>query len=789
MYRMLKYRLLPALLLLFAAGCTREFPGIESPDPAAGELPVVFDLSWSELPGTRAFGEEENVRTKFRNGDVIHILGTFKTRALQENGNYVEGEMTRYGILQYDGKNWRAAPEDENSALRWPSIAVSGTFVAYCISGSNGILTLDNPSATYLLSEVTPATDPLKAVSANDIDYGHAVKLSFAHLCTHLTLLDLEPMVAEAYWFYRPDASATFNNAFRIVLKEDAQKRLSLDFEFLRQPDTSYNGLVYIASDVERIYVGDDSDPLQQEKVISKAGYFLEPGRYDTFSLCYPTIAPATIEYLKYDYNKVPEEAGGSGKPNNEPDLKANTTYTLTITKAPGVTVVNPPAADGWDETGSYKDVDVEDFLKAVNEGRAYENKDGEAILEKTANGTRLLCNVDFKNFHYDQFRDESFFPNIPEGREFDGDHHYIENLVCPLFRYNYGTIRNIGIQHVEIEATSYEIEYEADGADMSRHGSLCMWNRTNAVIQNVRAADVKMTVTVESKIESGQDNSETHNIGGLIGSNTGKVSEVALSGEFAITVQGGEGDAHDVNASVLIGGVAGQNVGSISDVSPLTNDLSIRITNTCFSEFGAYSVGGVVGESSGDLAGVILSNVTVDGSRSVGTVSYMGGIAGKLEVVEGTATVEDCIVGGSVTAGITKRYGALTSGSYIGGLAGVDLQVAVTGCRGTVAVTGSAEAYEQVIYATGGAFGRIRENTGNNYEFKDLIAYGSVLAAPVAASTVDPASLTSYTGNFAGIVPVGEDNWNFAERVIYVYRFAGIPDVGIAMNSDNQAN
>lgn len=763
----------------FFMGCSEDLY-FDEPQDFYGELPIEFEFVLPAFPATR--GIDGDCKTSFTGGDVIHIFGTFKTRELQESGDYIDGELSRYGALKYNGstRKWEAL---EGSKLTWPSVAVEGTFKAYYVSNSNGLLTDATETEIFFLSDVTPLSDPLKAESESYIGYGHAVRLNFNHICAYLTLIDLEPQVSNYYWFKR-DGVDNFNNAFKLVLKKDANGNpQSLDVEFCRvASDENFEDLIYIAADA--IAITDDNG-----KKIAKANYFLEPGYYDTFSLCYP--AGTTIyDYLKYDYSKIPDNSGGENVENNVPHLEGGTAYTLTITKSPGVTINSPSSGEGWHDGPPYYKVDVEAFLKAIYNKTDYiykykdENSEDEevTILEATADGVKLLCNVDFDNFKYSNFKDKTFVPNILEGVVFDGDYHYIINLASSLFRYNYGTIKNVGINDIDIETTSYEDEdYENHDKDMSRHGALCMWNRTNAIINNVRVTNVNMKVFVRSEIEAGVDGSETHNIGCVIGSNTGKVNEVALAGNFTLTVTGEEG-GKPVNSSVLIGGVVGQNAaeGNIYDVSPLGSDLKIEIINTCKGYIGSYSVGGVVGESTGNITGVILSDVTIDGTQSKGVTSYIGGVAGQLAVSESSASmasVSSCVVSGSIKAGITVPYGSITSGSYIGGIIGADLDVPVLDCRAAVSVYNYTPANEGVIYATGGVFGRIRSE---NTLAENIIAYGSALSGPNAVEK------NQYVGNFAGIVYKGKIWEDYARHNILIRTFGNYEPIGGALDSNN---
>lgn len=774
------------LLLPLLAGCTDDLPADRPSADAGNELPIEFDFSMPAA--TRGF--DGDVKRAFTNGDVIHIIGTFQTKELQENGEYTDGMVKRYGAMSYNGKQWNPLA---GSKLTWPSVAVNGTFEAYYIYGSNGVLTGATEPQPVFLADVKPETgDPMHAESEENIVYGHAVGLEFKHLCAYLTLVDLEPQVATSYWFRRKN-DATLNNAFKFYLQHDAEGDPEFVFDFCAEPSDpkEFPDLIYISADAVAQTIFDENGEV---RTITKASYFLEPAYYETFSLCYPAAAPKVYDYLEYDYNNIPENSGGVDKENNKPLLEAGTTYTLTITKSPGVTINSPSSGEGWHDETPYYDVDVEEFLKSIADKRAYEvtveDEDGTTrtvkILETTAEGTKLLENVDFKKFQYFdygsqrwKFKDENFVPNISGGNVFDGDYHYIMNLASPLFRYNYGTIKNVGIRHISIEATTYEDEenYDDRDKDMSRLGALCMWNRHNAVISNVRVTSVDMKVKVWSQIATDSDGSETHNIGCVVGSNTGSISEVALSGAFRLDVSG-----TNTNSSVLIGGLLGQNAaeGTVYDVTPLDGDFEIGITNSCTGDIGSYSVGGVVGESTGTISGVILSDVAIDGTRSSGVTSYMGGIAGQLAASEEVSTptyVESCVIGGSIRAGTTKRFEQITSGSYIGSIAGADYNVAVTDCRTVVSVYGSTTENNDVIYATGGGFGRIRD--ASSYNFENLIIYGTELKGP------DSPDNMRFTGNFAGIVPL-EQTWDYYADKNILLRSWVSENIGGNLDSSN---
>lgn len=752
-----------------------------------GELPVKFNFQWPGISSTRGF-DDVNVKTKFVDGDVIHVVGTFKTKALMTDGTYEDGETARYGALKYNGetRQWEAVAGNE---LTWPSISTAGSFYAYYISGSNGLFTDYDSPLTVNLSTVTAMTDPLMASPTGYMVYGHAVNLQFNHLCSYLTLENMEPNVASNYFLTTETVkeseageSNEFHNAFSLTLiKNDGSDNPllkdtpELKFQFEKESDPAFNNLVYISGNTTLFTSQGDEG---EEKSVTKVGYFLEPGYYDEFRLLYPATAPETYEYLTYNYNDIPTNVGGVEYENTPPQLEAGTTYTLNITRSPGVTIVNPPSADGWDDEGVSVVVDPELFLEAVRNGTEYRNDDGTLILEQTADGTKLLYNVDFGNFSYERFMGLNFLPDLLEGKVLDGDHHYISNLGSPFLRNNYGTIRNLGLKNVRFNGISQEYGLSSDEIDniknRSRHGALCMWNRSNAVVSNVKIENVDITVTVQyDNLDS--DGNEVHNIGCVVGSNTGVINELSLGGLYKLTVEGSDVQ----NAEVLIGGIIGQNAGNgtLYDVSLSDDDFSLSIVNNCRGDLGLYAVGGIVGKSSGYISGVIMSEVDIDCTGSYGVDSYLGGMAGQLDVSENsTGYIRSCIIGGSVSAGITRASGSILGQSYIGGMVGYDTNVEVSDCRASVSVIGSTSVSENVIYATGGAMGRIQKPA----IFQNLIAYGPKLQAPPGSQN----SGANYVGNFAGIA-AADQSWDvdYAPNNIILHSFNNLPNIGAFIN------
>ena len=785
---------LTVVAAMLAACATDDMSGADRDVCEGGdEMPVAFDIS---LPATRAI---ENPKTKFTNGDVIHIQGTFLVKL---DGQTELQERIRYGAMQFDGKKW--TPLD-GSDLKWPNTAQTGTFKAYFISGSTGVLYHEideekgedhSRTRTYLLSKITPDgknsdqdeswSDPLMAENNGKdnagVEYGYAVALNFQHICAYLTLEELEPAVSDNYWFSTPESNEPLQNAFYLSLTENFE----LEFNKVSIPEAGYTvdnkadgAQLYCisgkANSVERTVTvggGDGSEGETKTETITVANYFVFPGDYSKFVLSYPTSIPtigsdgtvvqygSTQSYMSYDYYKIPEDVGGAK--NIKPKLEAGRTYVLNVTKSPGTTITIPPDGEGWDESDDYTVVDPKTFFEHVTNGWQYE-KDGTLILEEVTGGTRLRRNVDFKGeFGYWK----TFQPNLPSGRTFDGDYHYIRNAGGQLFHFNDGTIKNLGVKNIKVDFETFETEGENKDNDMSRLGALCMFNHPTGIIENIRMENV----TVKAHILTVDDDSpEAHNIGCILGSNTGRMSQVALSGTLMLTVDK-SGDS-SMDASVNIGGIVGQNAARIEDVSSLDDALKVVIYNNCNGPKAAFYVGGIAGQNIGYIDSVILTDVTVDGSGSSGNGSYMGGMVGESKVSTNNdeeypnARLSSCIIGGTVRPGTVIHTTNADSGMYTGGIAGALQGVPVDDCKLAVSVVVPTDTQENVTYATGGAFGRIRIPTS----VTKIFAYGSALSGPA-----------EYIGNFAGIVPEGE-TWETAyrDKNNIVRSFSSIENIG----------
>lgn len=707
--------LVPVFTLLISCSDETEFSRHENPDFSG--LPIDFEITYPEGISTR---DVENPKTNFSEGDVIHISAEF----FDENGEKItSSRYLYYGAMKLTNGKWR--PVDEALALQWPFEAYSGNFTTYYIcDGKGDVVTAslgDDTELTVDLADVQNDKDPLKA-SQDNVDYGHAVKLSFRHLCTHLTFTELDYGVTNEYWLVLP--SRSLNNAFNFKKSADG----NLSFNFISKGDDDFNGLVYINRKFSFMEEGDRI----------KVGYFLEPGDYSKVEL------RAT--------NNHPYLSWTSSQTNS---LEGNHTYTVNVQQSSGIVITEDTEVEWEDDLPII--VDPEEFLQAIAEQKDYYDEDGNLILRAVENGMILLHCVSFDRKDKEYY--ESFFADNPAGKIFDGNYHYISDLQFPLFRYNYGTIQNLGIKDLEAEVVSVKTSGTADENDFSdynRQGALCRWNMVGAIIHNVNMENISMTVKIKNEVSE-----ETHNAGLVTGVNSGSISSVFTKGNFNLTVCNADG--YSTFSTVIAGGLVGQNVGTVNDISPLENESNrINVRNECSGNGATLIMGGAVGSSAGMIDHVIVPDVNVYSSEgSSVAIGYVGGLAGDLRSsIDAPSTVTDCMVGGEISACILNTYGEIKSYLYTGGLAGAVMNFSVLNCRSVCNISGAKSALSNVTYACGGAFGRII----SSLKIADLTVYGPILTG------------AKNVGCFAGIVPANaswettyEPNNNFIRKFDYI--------------------
>lgn len=736
-------------------------------------LPVDLEIVMSDALLTRGDIYEDS-KKKFETNELVHISAVYTCENIKKPGETYQ--ETQYGVYKYGGRNsWTAM--NNALALAWPPTAISADFTAYYIYGSTGELTAQTMDP-ILLSEYEYDKVPLCA-HANNIEYGHTIRLEMSHIFSFFTITDLSSGITDELFFTIPQDNpdyATLNNAFSIEYDPENHEIREV---FSRVPsdvykDGSDNGLVFIEGHGD-LYENNDGT------VMTKVSYFLEPGVYRKFSLMYPRTRDEAATYFIYDRD-LTQIVGDEG-------FVANGVYEFSVLKSLGVTIIQEPN-DGWDDTSEpWVLADVEAFLKAANSGSAYSEYDEETeqdvqILESTVEGTRLVRNVDFQYFYYDKFAPKNGVPEFTPDltNTFEGNYHYIFHTACPLFANNNGIIKNLGLRDVKTQSplVSNENFTTSWGGNMdtSYNGAIARVNY--GTISNMRVINVDMEIYIQTS-DPEEPTQEAHNSSLLVGSNRSNIFDIRTAGTFKLKVMNAPDET--IMPQVITGGVAGQNLGTISRIAPIDDEdfsdskyiPSYTLYNECVGENGVYMIGGVAGNNTGNIYDIQMSNITVDATSSQGVEARIGGLIGNIAVSNANpAQISGCTVRGSVKAGVTKPITNNNGLSYTGGLAGSsNIQVYVSNCSASFSVAGApTSSYNSLItYGTGGAFGRIEKTLGAiEGSIQTLAAFGSSLSGLV------------YVGNFAGIVPTGYDWSHWQNLGVTVKQNQGVNNIGTEM-------
>jgi filamentous hemagglutinin family protein len=177
--------------------------------------------------------------------------------------------------------------------------------------------------------------------------------------------------------------------------------------------------------------------------------------------------------------------------------------------------------------------------------------------------------------------------------------------------------------------------------------------------------------------------------VGGLVGDNVGTINTVSagtgtVAGTYYVgglvgendptgTISAGTTSGASVSGSIMIGGLVGQNLGTVNGNSSSTETVS-----------GLADIGGLAGYSSGAIASSTTSGATISSTGG----SYVGGLvgynAGSIAHTSSSDIVDNGVQGfgtgglvgynqSSGTIGSSTETGAVTGGSYMGGLVGAN--------------------------------------------------------------------------------------------------------------------
>lgn len=838
MSRKNKYSLFFSLLTVFAilsGGCADDhlFDDTAGWRPNRGDQPLELICEMPELVGTRSM---VNPKINFSESDVIHVEGCFKMK--DSDGNDLD-DLYLYGAFSYDGttKKWISLSDDENdeviNRIYWPNNAVSGKFKAYYVSQKKGSMDMLTPGTGYdpvsfsnlggnpYAEDVkdTYDKDPLMA-EIEAVPYGHTIRLQFKHALSYLTITELPAGVHENFWFEREISPSiqdpNFNNAYRLVLSAD--KKLSL--EYLRIKDPAYNDAVYVEG------ITEDLKSENGQVIKSQVGFFLEPGRYSCFVLKYPE-GDVVRRYFSFTSSNNGKETPDD--PSNV--MEMNNKYIFDVTRSAGIEIELDDNSNQWDESDDIErltPVEVEEFLYAISKGEEYTTHEGVKVLSKTGTGSMLVKNVSFEYFPYtilskfpDKYQAELntpyFTPNVPNGQVFEGNHKFIWNMGAPLFRYNSGTVRNLGIRNAKMNVITdenYTVEgIENETFDISRQGAICGQN--SGILQTIRLWDVDIMAGVSAAQTYDSDGypealGETHLIGLLAGSiaDSGIIQEVYMQGNFNLTVDNyyapqDPGDDNDDNdepgngdpgttepdpenyftPAVNCGGLVGGNTNLLQNVSAWEGTPEITINFRCYGSTGAYYLGGITGiNSGGTITNINLKSIIIRAINSFGNNLYLGGLVGQMNAGQtNSGYISACMVNGSVYAGITKEYGTFESYSFTGGMVGeISTNVSMFNCRAVVDVYGPQQGTDgvnidpKVAYGVGGIFGNIAESIQGRGEISDLTFNGSTIRVNTTYDNIKG-------GKFAGYAPNGQNAWddNYSNKYIDLPGSINLPEIG----------
>ncbi|MCH5237724.1 MAG: S-layer family protein [Muribaculaceae bacterium] len=717
--------------LVLTVSCSDDIKLPEKPDNfghSEETCLVEFEAFLPEDLNTRMV---DNPKTSFSTDEIIHVEASFF--GVREKDDE-DGENDEDIILEKCYKTYKKSSSgkwesNDNADFKWPPKAKKGKFRAYFVKGFQQMLLPGDLDKVLRLSDVDGQSDPLYA-ETEFVSWGHKVNLYFTHLCSHITFTNMEPDISDYFWLVNKKISddnsgAEIKNKFllRVVNNEiddpenPSQKITlqTLEGEFVAEKDEIFNDLSYIQHPSRNLL--DDSG----RKIGSEVSFFIAPGDYSDIELRTINNYP----YLSYQ-SKLTK------------DLQPNVSYEIDIKKDKGITIIEKE--ENWDDDkDAVYDVVPDEFLQSIVKGKEYVitvTEDGETrdktIIQPTVNGVLLCYNVSFGGS-----KDYGFY-DIPEGWTFDGGNHFISDLATNLFATNFGTIQHLGLKNVN--CTDIELTYTHKDEYYNRWGVLCEINK--GTVKNVRIDDANISF----KIGKGGDNSGyVFNVGSFIGSSTGIVSDLTYG---TLNISTNENTV--VNSKVIIGGLIGQNLGAISDVTPLSNTSSITITNTLKGDLATFYIGGAVGNSGTNIAGLSLINVNVNSSEAKGLVGRIGGIVGRCRSTTG-ASLSFCTVQGTVKGITVTPYENFPASSYTGGITGYVSNFTINDCRSicNVEIAKNVPLIGERTYATGGGFGRIitKESViSGNY------ILGDSLSGPVSSSESEYA----YIGNFAGIVPAG---------------------------------
>ena len=299
-------------------------------------------------------------------------------------------------------------------------------------------------------------------------------------------------------------------------------------------------------------------------------------------------------------------------------------------------------------------------FASNVREGTTYEGKTVKLGLNLDFNSNKSYVEplrTDYEEYGYDGelktlLTSEEGFKAIGSTQEksfygtFDGNYHKIYNLYIGvleydrigLFRYCYGTIRNLGLENIKYI--------------------------TNTVVENVVhgggiTGQITSTGNVENCYVTGNIVTSISSIGGITGYTTGNIKNCYSNVNITNNVQ-----TEQVSGMELkMGGIAA----TLSGTGSIINSYNLGNLN-CKSKLMNTKLGGILGESN--------STNTISNCYNLGDIlyngesverAYVGGIVGHIK----NATITNCCNNSNInaTCNNTLAVGAILGNNNNNGL------------------------------------------------------------------------------------------------------------------------
>jgi filamentous hemagglutinin family protein len=334
-------------------------------------------------------------------------------------------------------------------------------------------------------------------------------------------------------------------------------------------------------------------------------------------------------------------------------------------------------------------------------------------------------------------------------GGTLDGLGHTISGLVvnrpqamfAGLFGYNAGTLRNLGLDGGSISGQNYVgalAGYNSGSID-----NVCSSAAVNVSVGGVTTLDSGGAFATATA--AGTVNGSVINAGGLVGYNSGRISQAQASGAVNVSIgsvlalaeaadDGVAGNAASsatalgaVNgSSIRVGGLVGANSGSIEQASA-SGDVNASIGSTT-----AYALGSVSGED-GMLAGATQSSAVALGAVDasfIGIGGLVGANSGRIEQATASGDVHASI--GSTNAG---ALGTVSGNTVDGSLVASTLSIAYAAgaVRDSVVGVGGLAGFNSGFIGTSDATGAVSASIGGT----NATALGAVIAHAGAGGQV----------------------------------------------------